>query len=853
MAGPWEKYAAPAASSKTPRSGVIFTDPYRAHDEQRKDTGLAIDQARLGVSQAAENRQQATLPYDVRKAAADATKAEIETQKVKEAAIEPWRKAAMDVMSSGEILKTIQDARGLINAGGSAGGWTRVSRIPVLGGIVEPQGVVDLRARLGTLASKTTLDKLAELKTLSSTGASGLGALSEKEAEFLRDSISSLDQGQSPAQLLDSLAQIELHYRRLQALSNNEDYRDPAIAKKYGIAPMPAKRDPSVVAGATPSDGGGSGGGAPGGPSAPAGAPPGDALAFAQGATRTEADPALAGVNNHIRGMIGAGRSAADIVGYMNAVQPGLGDQRAGDVAAAVKFRAQNPSVPMDRYAVSVENREVPMGTTRQLVNRAAQSPLGAYITSAGDAITAGTLDNLQDNPALARAGMKAIADANPASSLLGNLTGGALVGAGLEGAVGRAGAVAAPRIADMLYGAAYGAGSADEGSRLSGAGWGLAGGLAGGELGRRGTALAGSALQGVQNDAAAYLRSQGVPLTYGQIRGGAAKAREDRLAGFGGVGDKIMDRRREGLFGFNRAAFREGGETIAQGGVGDIGEQGIDTMRGMVSGPGGAYDRALNGVTLVPDHQFGSDVAAALAQGQSLPRVGPEFQAFVGRSIAPHFSAPNGQLDGRQVQDILQQVRGADFGTDSMGSMASDALRSIEGALMDLADRQAPGAMDALGRANTAYRNLNILADAVGKGANTGGIFTPAQLGAAARSNATKFGGKIAAATPDRPFFDLQRAGQDVLPSKIPDSGTAGRTEQNMGISALLRSGVRNAVNAPLYAESTQDLIARLLMDRPGAVARVGRTLEDKANIAALLTRPLALTKGPVAVVPDY
>ncbi|HEX8412855.1 MAG TPA: hypothetical protein VF637_03095, partial [Sphingomicrobium sp.] len=455
--------------------------------------------------------------------------------------------------------------------------------------------------------------------------------------------------------------------------------------------------------------------------------------------------------------------------------------------------------------------------------------------------------------PALARAGMKAISEANPGSSIAGMLTGGALSGALGEGAVAGAGARWAPRIADAAYGAAYGAGSADEGDRLSGAGWGSVAGLLGGESGRRGMSAIGSGLQGVRNQSAQYLRERGVPLTIGQMLGGARKAKEDRLAGYAGVGDQINAQRRGGIRAFNQVAFDDGLAPISQQSLNQVGEEGVDTARQAISGPNGAYSQALNGVSLVPDAPFQSDVAAALVRGRNVARTGPEFDSFVQNSVAPHFSSPNGQIDGRQVQDILQQVRGADFGSDSMGALASDATRDIEGAVMDLAGRQAPGSMEALGNANTAYRNLNILADAVGRGINNDGMFMPSQLGAAAKANTTKFGGKIAAATPSRPFYELQRAGQKVLPSKVPDSGTAGRIEQNGGITAALRSGVRNAVNAPLYADSMQEPIARLLMDRSPEMVRLGEIAAERARIAGLLSRPASLAYGPLAVTPDY
>jgi hypothetical protein len=806
----FDQFDAPQMPS-APDPYVVQPNPMRVRQQQE-----GVESARIS------NRiDAATAPAQIRKSNAEAAKAEADATKAQrdleaqQATVSPEQQRAMASLADDEVLAAIQRARDGVNAGYSAGYWARLGQVPVLGGLIAPQNAVDLEGSLNTIASRLTLDKLAQLKQSSPTGASGLGSLTEKEGALLRDSVAALGQSQSPDKLLESLAAVEKHYRNYMALANGEDYRNPAVAERYGIARGPNEATPKTLA---------------------------------TGSGREEQDPALQGVNSHIRSMIKGGRSAADIVNYANSIRAGLGDQVAGQVDAAVRFRAQNPRVPVEDYTISVENRMVPMSDLRQRINDVAQTPGGAYLMNVGDMLTMGTLDNMQENPALARAGMAAIREKNPTSSMLGTLTGGVIAGGLGEGALSAAGRFA-PLLADAALGAGYGAGSADEGSRLGGAGWGTVSGVAGGVLGRGVTSRAGRALRGVQNESARLLRERGVPLTIGQIRAGAAKAAEDRLMGYGGVGDRIANQRRAGIEAFNRAAFDEALEPLGQARVAQVGEQGVDSARNMISGPGGAYERALAAVSLTPDAQFTADVGGALARGSGLARTGPEFSSWVDNSIAPHFSAPNGQIGGRQVQDIIQQARGANFGTDSMGSLASDAARDIEGAVMDLAGRQAPGSMEALGNANTAYRNLNILSDAVGRGMNTGGRFTPAQLGMAARANTTRFGGKIAAATPGRPFFDLQRAGQEVLPSTVPDSGTAGRLAEQGGLFGGLRRMGRNAKGALLYNDSLQEPISKLLLDRTPEQDILGEWLLNHTRTGGLIGRALVPAYGPLSV----
>jgi hypothetical protein len=65
------------------------------------------------------------------------------------------------------------------------------------------------------------------------------------------------------------------------------------------------------------------------------------------------------------------------------------------------------------------------------------------------------------------------------------------------------------------------------------------------------------------------------------------------------------------------------------------------------------------------------------------------------------------------------------------------------------------------------------VLADAVNQAKGTGGVFTPHQLNMKDAQSALKLTGNIASASGNRPFADLAAAGQQVLPSKLGDSGT--------------------------------------------------------------------------------
>jgi hypothetical protein len=99
----------------------------------------------------------------------------------------------------------------------------------------------------------------------------------------------------------------------------------------------------------------------------------------------------------------------------------------------------------------------------------------------------------------------------------------------------------------------------------------------------------------------------------------------------------------------------------------------------------------------------------------------------------------------------------------------------------------------------------VSILADAVDKGKNTEGVFTPAQLGMADRANAKKFDGKLSAASGESPFFDLQRAPRTCfrtrfrIPERREGCDLAARRLTGAGAGAgfslaIRRAGLRRA-----------------------------------------------------------
>jgi hypothetical protein len=218
-------------------------------------------------------------------------------------------------------------------------------------------------------------------------------------------------------------------------------------------------------------------------------------------------------------------------------------------------------------------------------------------------------------------------------------------------------------------------------------------------------------------------------------------------------------------------------------------------------------------------------------------------------------------------MQGIMQELRGLRSGytADPLGHRVGQGVRSVEDALSGLVERQSPGTMGAYRAADAAYRNQSVVDDAVLRAQNQAGVFTPAQLGMSMKANAKAYGGKRAAARGDMAFQDLQQAGQEVLPSQVPDSGTAGRLAlpllagtlagggsyatgegENRGASSLGTGAVVAALAAAPYSAGARDVLQRaMLAQRPAAVDAVGQALLNNERVAGLLAAPALIDYG--------
>lgn len=541
-----------------------------------------------------------------------------------------------------------------------------------------------------------------------------------------------------------------------------------------------------------------------------------------------------------------------------------------GDVDAAAQSQAD-----IERYGGQLpramqERSQAPGFDTsvRQGVNGLTAGLADRFAALGNTAFGGGSYE---DNLKLEQARTEADNRLRPTNSTLSNIVGGAAGALATEGAAtallpARA-AAWAPRIGDAVYGGVSGYTSAAPGQEMTGAGIGAVAGLGGGAAGRGIARGAANVIGGARNAAVDYLRERGVPLTVGQLvgQGGrlgrAIKALEDASTSIPGVGDLVNARRSEGFEAFNRAAFDEGLAPIGATTGGVTGAQGVDAARAARSA---AYRDALSPVDLTPDAQFGTEIAAARQSANQLP-ADMAARGNYALDRAAENTAPTGNISGAGFQQSLRRFRRAASDNASLpnGADLGDVMGAAEGAYSGLLSRQAPNALDAFNAANAANRNVSVLQGAVNRARNGGRsgeveVFTPSQLMDESAANARRFGG--GQGTTRRPFYDLATAGQRVLPSSLPDSGTARRItsvtapaalagiggaggyaagDTQTGVGTSLGLGALLALGA---TRNGQRALTALIAERPDALRRVGEQLNRRARIGGIFGAPLVL-----------
>lgn len=342
-------------------------------------------------------------------------------------------------------------------------------------------------------------------------------------------------------------------------------------------------------------------------------------------------------------------------------------------------------------------------------------------------------------------------------------------------------------------------------------------------------------------------LRQSGVQPTIGQALGGRSAAVEEKIRSVPIVGDMIDRARNQTLETFNKSAINKALENIGEK-ADEIGQEGVKKAGDSISK---YYDDALSQIKGVPlDASFQSNLLQLTSMAKNLvPEMQKKFNKTVDDIVIGRAS-PNGSLLPEVYKKVDSEI-GLIASRYAKSSSASeqelgDALAQMQNLLKQQMLRHNPHVAQKLKSADTAWASLVRIEGAAKSAKNNGGIFTPAQLNAAIQSADDSVRGRsVSRGTALMQGFG--NAGQKVIGSKVPDSGTAGRIGWGAG---LVGAG---AVNWPvtvavmgtgvgLYTRPVQNALVKLIADRPSSANSIAQMVRELSPVGAALS-PLAYT----------
>lgn len=325
-------------------------------------------------------------------------------------------------------------------------------------------------------------------------------------------------------------------------------------------------------------------------------------------------------------------------------------------------------------------------------------------------------------------------------------------------------------------------------------------------------------------------LRSEGVRPTIGQALGGKWNAAEEKLTSVPLMGDSIALARGRAREDFNRAALNRVTAPIGQKTT-LTGADGVKQAGDLVSEAYTAAKAQMGNFRL--DRQGVGELQKIRQMADMLPdeTARGQFQKLWG-TMANDIT-PNGTIKAdafKRIDSKLAKEAARFAGApDAYQQQLGDALGEVRTTLTQNALRANTQAATMMKAADTAYANLVRVEGASKAAQQTGGLFTPGQLGSAVRG-ADQSVRDRATARGTALMQDLSGAGQNVLGNKVPNSGTTDRLW--LGAGGLLAGAYNPAIpvgllaGAGLYTAPLQKLLGGAVAARPQAAQAIRQSL---------------------------
>jgi len=343
-------------------------------------------------------------------------------------------------------------------------------------------------------------------------------------------------------------------------------------------------------------------------------------------------------------------------------------------------------------------------------------------------------------------------------------------------------------------------------------------------------------------------LVQSGVNLTPGQMMGGALRNIEDKLTSVPLLGDVINYSRKKGYEEFNKAAYKQVLEPIGGKVPSVTGREGIEAVEKQLNN---AYDKILPNIVFKATPQFNANMANLRNMVGGLGKdaqtlFNSKIDSIIGSKLAPKTDMMDGIAFKQAESDLGTLAK--NYRSSSLASEREigDAFLQAQAELRNALNATNPQAKAELGNINNAWANFTRLQTA-GSKANTAEMFTPSQLAQAVRQMDTSTR-KGAVSRGNALMQNLSDAGVNVLPSKVPDSGTAGRllTSGLIGgggtyaadqgyISPELAIGA-GALTLP-YLPGGRQAMTTMLAKRPESAKLLAERLRQNQNALLLPT----------------
>lgn len=342
-------------------------------------------------------------------------------------------------------------------------------------------------------------------------------------------------------------------------------------------------------------------------------------------------------------------------------------------------------------------------------------------------------------------------------------------------------------------------------------------------------------------------LMKEGVTPTIGQTLGGRAQRAEEGLTSVPILGDAIKSAQRRTVEQFNRATLNKALSPIGEKLPKDV-HVGNDAIEYVAQKLGDKYDDLLPKMVGRADDAFTSELSTLRQMAQNLPAAQrAHFDRILQNEVEKRFT-PHGLMSGETAKNIEsklgQMIRGYGKDANYDNQLLADALRETQATLRRMLERNNPQFAGELQNINAGYAAFLRAQNAAGRIGSHEGVFSPAALRGAVRQ-LDPSRNKAAFARGNALLQDLADAGQSVLGSRVPDSGTPFRIANMIALGGgyMVNPGVPAGIGAAslLYSSPAQRFANMLLTQRPAFAQPVAEAVRKFAPFATPGLLPFA------------